>query len=213
MADRDSIIRAFGAIKEEDITDYFSVVENIEKVEDISPMVEGDPHRYRIYFEKEKVIELTSKEILTQLEFKRKYLEVFRKLVKFQKGEWDSFVSGVVGIAELIEDQAVTDEQYLTDFVLGRIRGLEGTEDPETATINSEYALVGQNGALYYYNEYIKDLLDKSKVKVPLARLHHILKPYLAGPSEVRKVGNRAVRFWKFDKKKSGYGEEEAKNI
>jgi hypothetical protein len=147
-----------------------------------------------------KVLKLDSKYMLTPAFFKRRWLEEHGKLINISDTKWRELINYWSSIATYQKNTNPNTDQYIADTILEKLSECNVTIDKQLATVQRNYFFTEDNPitALYYPTKGVKDIIDSTKLKTDMARVHNALKDSLVSTSKVIKVGNKSVRFWAF---------------
>ena len=182
------------------------VKDNTETVVIKRPIVEGDTYEFEITIMGKKLI-IKSDEMLSPKIFKQRWLEEHGRLVNFRDENWRLVVNFWNDMATYKTSDEMNTDQYIVDSILENLSECDVTLDRALATTQKKYLCVdsdiselpdNMSYVLYYPNQNIKEIIDSSRFKVDIRRIHNLMGSYLASTSKTLRVGSKIVRFWAF---------------
>jgi hypothetical protein len=192
------------ALREEQESERSRDLIEINHIEKIAPVGDGEEYRYRFHVsvgEEGGVVELSSGGLMTSHQFKRQIFELTNTVVQFN--EWDQTLNQWMAGSEIIEreEDPISTDHALAEAVIDRMRAMEIVSDAESFRMRPLHACryVPEGNLLLVAGKLIDDVKGDLKGEVSMRRASEILGPLLADNTKTVRINDNHLRVWQFD--------------
>lgn len=172
-------------------------IDSVKKFISLSP---SEKARYRIHI-KDKVIELTQRQMLRPKTFTEYYLGNFDELLHLSKDDWMDVVRHINQIVDVEVMDKISDQHYIADMILENIEKGESVSSFKEA-LEDPHSYYQDEGVIYYASQHIGEIIKDEGNITSRTSLSYAMEEFRAGKSVVRSIDDKSTRFWRFERDK-----------